>query len=130
MKKENELKLYLLAQSTLLHEWASLLGDKYVNALPFKWSMTDSYEQANVIAWDGLMNTKAAYYFQDILTSLNSGQSILLLQSEASTLFHDHLYLQKINLNQVRYVELPGGNILPEDLLIALEICHQKLNHV
>ncbi|HXH76324.1 MAG TPA: hypothetical protein VNJ08_15235 [Bacteriovoracaceae bacterium] len=130
MKKENELKVYLLAQTTLLPEWISLMGDKYLHALPFTVQFTEEINEAEVIAWDGFLSSKGAYYLGETISRIKAGKVLLLLQREAFTLFKDHPYLTYIDPDPDHYVELPGGNVLPEDLLSALETCYKKLQHV
>lgn len=130
MTKNNELKIFLLNQCLHESEWSSLLGDKYVSALPFPWSFTEKFEEAQIVAWDGFINPKMAPKLTNIINSLKSGQKILLLQREAYTFFEKNLFATFMNLDQVRYVELQSANVLPEDLILALELCHKKIYHV
>lgn len=130
MKNEKELKIYLLAQRTLHIEWASLLGDKFRNALSFPWAFTDKIEDADVVAWDGFMNMKGSYYLEGVLSSVRSGKKILLLHREAYTLFKGDPFLMLPDFPEAHCVELPGGNVLPEDLLTAIEQCREKLKNV
>lgn len=130
MKKETGLKIYLLSQTSLLAEWFSLLGDKYLHALPFNIEFTEDINAAEVIAWDGFYNAKGAYYLEEVISRIKSKKSVLLFQYEAFTLFKDDPYLIAINLENEQYVELSGGNILPEDLLSALDMCFKKIHHV
>lgn len=130
MKNEKELKIYLLAQRTLQNEWLSLLGDKFRNALGFAWTFTDKITDADVVAWDGLMNVKAAYYLAPVVSSLQTGKQVLLLQYEAHTLFKEDPFLTSLDVSNIRHVELLGGNVLPEDLLAAIVRCREKLYNV
>lgn len=130
MKKATELNIYILGQSLLLSEWSSLMGDKYLHALPFPWKFTDDYKKASVIAWDGLMTPNASSILGEVEALLKEEGRILLLQREAFTLFQDNPWIKYLDLDQVRYVELPSGGVLPEDLLEALETCHKKLHNV
>jgi hypothetical protein len=130
MKKENELKVFLVSPRNLSSEWTSIVSDKYINSLPFNWTFTEDCQNADVIAWDGIYNYKSAYYLKEIIEQLETGRSVLILQNEASTMFDNRPLLFKVDLQKIKYVELMGGNVLPEDLLAALEKCHKKLGHV
>lgn len=113
-----------------MSDWSSLLGDKYRHALPFSWSFTDDPKAASVIAWDGLMTPRSRPVLEQVQELLKEEGKILLLQIEALTLFKEHPFIQYLDLDQIRYVELPLGGIVPEDILSALETCHKKLNNV
>jgi hypothetical protein len=130
MKKASELNIFILGQSLLQPEWSSLMGDKYRHALPFSWKITDDFNKAQVIAWDGLMTPNASSVLEKVEALLKEEGRILLLQREGFTLFQDNPWIKYLDLDQVRYVELPSGGVLPEDLLEALEICHKKLHNV
>lgn len=124
------MQIFLLNQTTLEGEWMSLLGDKYREALPFSWTFTDNFQEAQVVAWDGLLTPKLKGELKQVIESLKNGQKILLLQREALTLFEEQSFIEYLDLDQVRYVELQSMNVLPEDLILALESCHRKLAHV
>ena len=128
-KKIVPIKIYLFSQPLLTTEWLSLLGDKYSRALKFNWEFADSLEAADVIAWDGVMTSKLRLY-QDRLFKKIEGGAILLLQGDMRTLYENHPFVKLISLDQLRYVELSGWSVLPEELLMALISCHQKLTNV
>lgn len=130
MKNETKLKIYLLSQTSMDTQWTSLLGDKFLRALPFDWTFTSIMEEAHVIVWDGLMNAKGAYYLERARQLLASGGPVLLLQRSAQTLFREHPFVREADLSGARFVELPSGNVLPEDLLAGIEACYKKLNNV
>src|SRR5262245_24748613 len=119
-KTETVLNLYLLGQTTLASEWTSLLGDKYREALPFAWAFTDSIDEAQVIAWDGVTTAKSHYYFAPVIERLKEKKAVLLLQREAYTLFNDDPFLAFVRPEDLHCIELPSGNVLPEDLLFAI----------
>lgn len=123
------LKIFLFSQPILSTEWLSLLGHKYHASLPFSWEFTQVLEEANVIAWDGVLTPKMKSYQDRLFKKLETG-AILLLQGEARTMLENHPFVTLISLNQLRYVELPGWSVLPEEIMMALTICHQKLSHV
>jgi hypothetical protein len=124
------MKIFILGQSLLMSDWSSLSGDKYRHALPFSWSFTDNYKMASVIAWDGLMTPRSLPILKEVQKLLKEEGKILLLQVEALTLFKEHPFVHYLDLDQIRYVELPLGGTVPEDILSALETCHKKLNNV
>lgn len=129
-KNTRALKIFLFSQPLLTTEWPALMGNKYARALSFPWEFTDSIENADVIAWDGVVSEKMKLYQDNIIDRLKSG-AVLLLQGDARTLFENHPFVSLITLDQLRYVELSGWSVLPEELLAALVSCHQKMmNHV
>jgi hypothetical protein len=128
-KNKLVIKIFLLSQPILNTEWASLLGHKYAQALPFPWEFTQSLEEAHIVAWDGVLTPKLMHYQDRILNKLKSG-TILLLQGEARTFLENHPFVKLISLDQLSYVELPGWSVLPEELLMALSACQQKISHV
>lgn len=128
-KQTASMKIFLFSQPLLTTEWLSLMGDKYARSLKFQWELTDSLEAADVIAWDGVLTSKLKFYQDRLLKKLEKG-SILLLQGDMRTLLENHPFVQLISLNQLRYVELAGWSVLPEEMLAALVSCQQKLPHV
>ena len=129
MDKNTSLKLYLMSNPTLNSEWSAIFSDKYAYALSFTWEVVESPEFADVIAWDGVITPKLELYIDRIFKRLEN-HAILLLQGEARTLYENNPYVKSLKLDQLRYVELPGWSVLPEEILMALTVCHQKLNHV
>lgn len=130
MKNEFELKIHLLDHTILATEWTSLLGDKYRYALDFNWSLVDNIQDANVLAWDGILTAKNHQMMKKMLETVKEEKKILLLQREAQTLFEGHPFVKFISTTNLNVVEVDSGNILPEDLLRALETCFRKLSHV
>ena len=130
MKNDFVLKIYILPQSLLFPEWSSLLGDKYRNALPFKWEMTNDVEAAQVIVWDGMMTAKSGPLMHRVEEGLKTGGKLLILQHEAYTLFRSHPYVESIDTKDMKLIELSSANLLPEDMLGALDECYKKLHHV
>ena len=127
---EQVLKIFIMPQSLIYPEWSSLLGDKFKDALPFKWEMTGSVDEANVIAWDGFMTAKSKDLMESVVEKMKERKQILLLQHVGQTMFVKHPYVEYVNTSDLEVVELPAGNLLPEDLLSGLDQCHKKMNHV
>jgi len=119
-----------MPQGIAEREWSSLLGDKYRSALPFSWELTEDPEKAQVFVWEGTVTKKSAPTYKKILELLKQGERVLLLHPSAWTLFKDEPKVIPVDLEQIRYVEIPGGNVLPEDLLWGLSECFKKLQHV
>lgn len=130
MREERILNVYLLPQGPAGGEWASLLGDKYFNALPFKWELTENVEEAQVFVWEGAVTPKSEPVLKKVEELLKQGERVLLLQPVAQSLMKDYSFTRTIDLEQVRYIELPSGSLLPEDLLWGLDECQKKLKHV
>jgi Ni,Fe-hydrogenase III small subunit len=128
-KKTELLKIYLFSGPLLSTEWLSLLGDKYVHALKFTWEYVKNPDEADIIVWDGVISPKLSLYADKIVARLEVGK-VLLLTGEARTLYENHPFVKLLKLNQLRYVEVPGWSVLPEELLLALTTCHQKLGYV
>jgi hypothetical protein len=130
MKNSKVLKIFLLSRSSLAIQWSSLMGDKYSHALPFPWEFTTHLHDADVISWDGFMNSKSSYYYQEVIEVLKDKKSLLILENEATSLYQKNSFLSRICLDDIPFIELSGGNVVPEDLLAALEECHKRLGHV
>lgn len=128
-KNEVGLKVLLLSQPLQHTEWLSLMGDKYYSALPFAIEFTHELSAAEIIVWDGVMTPKSQKVYQDVVHSLREGK-VLLLQGEARTLLKKHPIVSQVNIEEMKCVDLPGWSILPEEMIVALEKCHQKLKNV
>lgn len=131
MKKKEQptLTLFCLTDSTFPGEWLSIQGDKYKDALSFPWKMVNQFQDADVIIWDGLISPKASLVMEEIIEHLKKGK-MLLLERQAETLHQHFPFVKILSLDQIRYIEVSGRNILPEELLLALEACYQKCHHV
>ncbi len=127
--KTQPLKIYLFSGPLLSTEWPSLLGDKYVHALKFSWEFVNVPEEADVIVWDGVISPKLSIYADRVMSRLQVGK-VLLLTGEARTLYENHPFVKLLQLDQLRYVEVPGWSVLPEELLEAMTSCYQKLGYV
>lgn len=125
MVKKETLKIHCLSQPLLHTEWDSLMGDKYAHALPFTVEFVDQWEEAEIIAWDGIITVKNAYHMEKIIAALKAGKK-LLLQGEARTAYRDNPLAKLVDLEGLAYEELPGWCVPPEDILQIL----QKLKHV
>ena len=122
------LKIFCMSQPLLTTEWPSLLSDKFLSALPFEVELTADPDQAEVIAWDGLISPK----FERLLPkvqALLSGK-ILLLMGEAQTLFRHHPFMRVFSTGDHKTVHLPGWSVLPEEVLSALVECYEARKHV
>ena len=130
MKQETStIKIYQLSHPMMNTEWESVLGDKYRQTLPAQWEMTQNWEHADVIVWDGVITPKLAPYLKAVMESFVDNK-ILLLVGESFTLLKNQKAVQLVKLEKIRYVEIPGWSVLPEDILEALELCYKKLKHV
>lgn len=130
MKKieDKSLKIYNFSHPLVKTEWMSILGDKYRDALPFSWEIVDDHTSADVIVWDGVIGPKSKA-INSVLEELKKAK-ILLLMGEGMTSLKSHPLVNLIDLDQIKYVEVSGWSILPEDILSALETCYQKFSHV
>lgn len=130
MKEKNKrLSLFNFTSSIKDTEIFTLLGDKYFRALPFELEFSSHYEKADVIIWDGIETPKNKKYVERILDDVTRGKC-LIVTGASYTLKNEGMALQNLDSKKYRYFELPGWNILPEQLLKALEDCHQKARHV
>ncbi len=129
MNKTELLKIYSLNQPFISSEWRAIMGDKYRHALPFELVLTDDIEEAQIIAWDGVVSLKLKRLLPEIKNYFKQGK-VLLLMGESQTLFKNHALVELMNLTDYRIVELTGWSVLPEDILAALEQCHQKCKNV
>jgi hypothetical protein len=49
---------------------------------------------------------------------------------ESMTLLKDHPMVKIQNTENLNVVEVPGWNVLPEEILVAIETCQKKSGHV
>lgn len=129
MKNQTTLNIYCFNQPALNTEWDSLRSDKYRGTLNFDWKFVENLDEAQIIAWDGVITPKGRHYTEKIIQKLKDG-ALLLLMGEGRTLFKDSSLVELLDLDQIRYVELNGWSLLPEDILATLEVCNQKIRHV
>ena len=123
------LKIFNFSHPLMRTEALALLGDKYAHGLPFRFAFVETPEAAEVIAWDGVLNPKNASYVEVIVEELKRNK-ILLLLGESATLVQNHRTVELFDLTNLNFVEGSGWNALPEEILQALETCHQKLRNV
>jgi len=127
---ERPLNIFIFGTTLYSNEWSALLGDKYQSALSFPWAITDDVEHAEVIAWSGLMNSKSSVQLKKFESILKEKNRILILENEAKSLYASNPDTLSIDLHEIRFVALPSGGVLPEDLLAAIDNCHKKLTNV
>ncbi|MCM2351506.1 MAG: hypothetical protein NDI69_15900 [Bacteriovoracaceae bacterium] len=128
-EKTQPLKIYNVSHPFLGTESFSLLGDKYLHALPFKVEYVDAIDAADVIVWDGIMTPKNHDLIQVILEEMKRSK-VLLLFNDSMTLLKYHPLVKLFDPTNLNYVEITGWSLLPEEILQALELCHQKLRNV
>lgn len=128
-KQKPKMTLFCLSQPVVDTEWASLLGDKFSQAMPFELSLSTELGTAQVIAWNGLLTPKSIDVYEMVLSKLRDG-AVLLLLGEARTLFQGHPFVKFADTTNFKVVELPSWAILPEELLNGLELCWEKIKHV
>lgn len=128
-KKHTTLKLFNFSHPLMNTEMYSLIGDKYSGTLPFTFEFVDDINESDVILWDGLITSKNKNV-AEIILSLIGPDRILLLIGESLTLFRDHPLVRFIDNKNLHLMELPGWNVLPEEILQKLEECFKKLKNV
>jgi Ni,Fe-hydrogenase III small subunit len=128
-EKPIPLKIFNFSHPLIQTEWMALMGDKYHRSLSFEWEMVNDIESAAVVTWDGIVTPRNRELVENMLTQLK-GNKILLLIGESMTLLKNHPVVQSFETNELKIIEIPGWSLLPEEILGALETCHQKLNHV
>lgn len=128
-EKPVPLRIFNFSHPLMHTEWVTLIGDKYHRILPFEWEMVKDLASAQVITWDGVITPKNQSLVDEILATLKDNK-ILLLMGESMTLLKNHPMVKILDPKDLNFVEVAGWNILPEEILAALESCHQKLNHV
>ncbi len=128
-QKRAVLKIFSLGHPLMTTEWKSILGDKYCHALSFDFEITDNFDEASVIAWDGVISLKQKRNLPAIEERLKQGKTLLLF-GESQTLFKDHPLVSVFNSSEMNVIQLTGWSVLPEEILAALEACYQKIAHV
>ena len=128
-EKQAPLKIYSFSHPLMTTEWYSVFGNKFNHSLPFSWEMTDNYTASEVVIWDGVINSKNRSLAEKMIADFKSTK-VLLLLGESMTLFKDHKTVELVNLTDLKYVEVSGWSILPEEILVAIETCFQKVRHV
>lgn len=126
---KESLAIYQVSHPFMMTESFSLLGDKYLHALPFSLNFVDKMDEADVIIWDGVITPKNHVLAEMILEEMKKTK-VLLLLNESMTLLKNHPIIKMFDPINLNYVELTGWSTLPEDFLGALELCHQKLRNV
>jgi hypothetical protein len=127
--KKTVLKIYSLGHPLSNTEWWSILGDKYCHALPFDYEVTNSLEDASIVAWDGIITLKQIGNLQTLESQLQRGK-VLLIIGEAQSLYQNHPMIKFFDSSEIATIRLNGWSVLPEELLAALEACFQKIVHV
>jgi hypothetical protein len=122
-------KIFCLANSIMSTELLSLKGSKYDKALSFDFEFSPHLNDCSIIAWDGIISSRMNIEIKRVIEFLRNGK-ILLLLGESYSLFKNSSSVELMPLENLNIVELTGWTVLPEDLLDALEKCHQKLSHV
>lgn len=123
------LKIFSLGQPLMHTEWKSILGDKYCHALPFDYALTESIDEASVIAWDGVISLKQRRIESELIAHLQKGK-VLLRMGESHTLFQSHPFVKLFQSPEIATIQLNGWSVLPEEILGALEACYQKMTNV
>jgi hypothetical protein len=128
-EKVAPLKIYNFSHPLMTTEWLSIQSDKFSRTLPFEWEMVTDYASAEIVVWDGVITPKnsemTSMMFKDFKDS-----KVLLLLGESMTLLRNHPIVRMLNPEGLRYVEVSSWNILPEEILSALEMCREKLKNV
>lgn len=122
-------KVYQLSNPLMNTEWPTVLGDKYQKALSFDWAMTTDFNEADIVVWDGVISPKSATLLAPVMEEFKQNK-VLLLVGESMTSLRNHPMVKLLSTEGLRYVEVSGWGVLPEEVLGALETCHQKLTHV
>jgi Ni,Fe-hydrogenase III small subunit len=128
-EKQVALKIYNLSHPLMNTEMFSIQGDKYVRSLPFEWQIVNDMASADIIVWDGVITPKNQDVIKPLLESFKTSK-VLLLLGESMTLFKNHPMVQLVELSDLRYVELAGWSVLPEEILSAFDQCREKLKNV
>ena len=128
-KKNTTLRLFNFSHPLMNTEMYSIAGDKYAGTLPFTFEFVDNINESDVVLWDGLITSKNKNT-AEIILSLIGPERILLLIGESLTLFKEHPIVKLIDNRNLNLMELPGWNVLPEEILQKLEECFKKLKNV
>lgn len=122
-------KIYNFSHPLMTTEWLSIQSDKFSRTLPFEWVMVNDYASAEIVVWDGVITPKNAEITSSMFKDFKDSK-VLLLLGESMTLLRNHPIVKMLNPEGLRYVEVAGWNILPEEILSALELCREKLKNV
>lgn len=123
------LKIFNFSHPLMVTEWLSIQSDKFSRSLPFTWEIVSDYASAEVVIWDGVITPKNEEIVSKMFTDFKEAK-VLLLLGESMTLLKNHPTVKMLNPEGLRYVELAGWNILPEEILSALEQCRERIAHV
>jgi hypothetical protein len=123
------LKIFILSSPVVATEIFALSGDKYKNALPFRWEMTSDFTSAQIVIWDGVITLRNQAVMRSIISKMTAGKVLLFLNG-SSTFLRENPTAKVMELDKVPLVEVKGRNILPEELISALEACQKKLSYV
>ena len=127
--KVSPIKIYNFSHPLMNTEFYSVISDKFSRALPFSWEITNDYSSSDVVVWDGVITPKNASLIRSMIEDFKTTK-ILLLMGESMTLLKNHPIVQMVNLEGLKVVEVPGWNILPEEILSAIELCRERMTHV
>lgn len=128
-EKTSTLKIYNFSHPLMLSELLSLSGDKYAKVLSFEWELVDEIASAQIVVWDGVVTPRNQSSVARMLELLRDGK-VLLLLGESKTIFRDHPLVRSLDLTNLRTVEVPSWNALPEEILSSFEHCREMLAHV
>lgn len=128
-EKVAPVKIYNFSHPLMTTEWLSIQSDKFSRTLPFEWEMVNDYASAEIVVWDGVITPKNAEITDSMIKDFKESK-VLLLLGESMTLLRHHPVVRMLNPEGLRYVEVAGWNILPEEILSALELCREKLKNV
>ncbi len=123
------LKIFSFSHPLMMTEWFSVQSDKFSRSLPFSWEIVSDYASSEVVIWDGVITPKNEEIVGKMFTDFKETK-VLLLFGESMTLLKNHPTVKMLNPEGLRYVELAGWNILPEEILSALEQCRERIAHV
>lgn len=130
MKKNIEtLKIYQLPNPLMSTELLALLGNKYFEALSFRWEFVSDISQCDVVIWDGVINSKSARIYETMIPYIDD-KKMLMLVRDSLAYPSENPMIKLIDLEKVQYVEISGWGALPEEILAALEQCYKKIKHV
>lgn len=128
-EKVAPLKIYNFSHPLMNTEWLSIQSDKFSRALPFEWEMVSDYASAEIVVWDGVITPKNGEIVSKMLNDFKETK-VLLILGESMTLMKNHPIVKMLNPTGLRFVEVASWNILPEEILSALELCREKVRNV
>lgn len=123
------IKIYNFSHPLMNTEFYSVISDKFSRALPFPWEITNDYSSSDIVVWDGVITPKNESLIRTMIEDFKTTK-MLLLMGESMTLLKNHPIVQMVNLDGLKVVEVPGWNILPEEILSAIELCHKRMTNV